>query len=168
MSSCYDGSFLCQKPQYPDFDDIAAKELLNPPSVHEIINQSKFCTFLPINKDDVLGDLTHLLFLRGLNKKTGLYHLWEDFENCTDHDTHTMRCIYVGKGFAKGRINGHIHEKFSGPQQGHLYASFYECENRLSKYLEQLSWTFMPLISMNMKTQAPKNSTQSGMKNGML
>ena len=168
MSSCYDGSFLCQKPQYPDFDDIAAKELLNPPSVHEIINQSKFCTFLPINKDDVLGDLTHLLFLRGLNKKTGLYHLWEDFENCTDHDTHTMRCIYVGKGFAKGRINGHIHEKFSGPQQGHLYASFYECENRLSSIWNNFSWTFMPLISMNMKTQAPKNSTQSGMKNGML
>lgn len=138
MSSCYDGSFLCQSPLYPDFDDIAAKELLNPPSVHEIINQSTYCTQLPINEEDIIGNLTHKMYLKGLNGKTGLYHLWIDHENCTDHDTFTMLCVYVGKGFAEGRINSHIKSKWPNPNEVSLYASFYECSNRISKYLEQL------------------------------
>ncbi|MDC7701608.1 hypothetical protein [Vogesella indigofera] len=137
MSSCYDDSFLCQNPQYPDFDNIAIKELRNPPSVHEIINQSNFCTHLPTNADDIIGDITHKMYLKGLNNKTGLYHLWIEFENCTDHNAHTMLCIYVGKGMAENRINIHIKEKLLNNNVS-IYASFYECSNRISKYLEQL------------------------------
>lgn len=138
MSSCYDGSFLCQDPLYPDFDDIAAKELINAPSAHEIINQSTYCTRLPINEEDIIVNLTHKMYLKGLNGKTGLYHLWIDHENCTDHETFTMLCVYVGKGFAEGRINSHIKNKWPNPDDVSLYASFFECSNRISKYLEQL------------------------------
>lgn len=138
MSSCYDESFLCQNPPYLEFDDTAKLELFNPPSAYEIISQSTFCTHLPLNEGDILGNLNHKMYLKGLSKKTGLYHLWIDYENCTDHDTFTMLGIYVGKGFAEGRINDHIKNKWIHPEGISLYASFYECSNRISKYLEQL------------------------------
>ena len=138
MSSCHLGEFLCQDPQYPEFDHIAQAELKNPPSVQEIINQSVFCTHLPLDDENILGNLTHQIFLKGLNAKSGLYHLWVDFENCTDHDTHTMKCVYVGKGGAEGRINDHVTKKVLKNTGVSIYASFYECSNRMSKYLEQL------------------------------
>lgn len=138
MSSCHLGEFLCQDPQYPDFDRIAQRELKNPPSVQEIINQSVFCTYLPLEDELILGNMTHQMFLKALNTKNGIYHLWVDFENCTDHDTHTMKCIYVGKGFAEVRINNHVFKKKLKNTGVSIYASFYECSNRMSKYLEQL------------------------------
>lgn len=138
MSSCYDGSFLCQNLLYLDFDNIAAKELLNSPSAEEIINQSRYCTKIPINEENIIGNFNHNIYLKGLQGKTGLYHLWIDHENCTDHGTFTMLCVYVGKGFAKDRINSHIKRKWPNPNEVSLYASFYECSNRISKYLEQL------------------------------
>lgn len=138
MSSCHLGEFLCQNPQYPEFDEIAKKELTSPPSAHEIINLSAFCTGLPLEDDFILGNLTHQKFLKGLSAKNGVYHLWVDFENCTDHDTHTMKCIYVGKGMGESRINDHVNKKSLKNTGIPIYASFYECSNRMSKYLEQL------------------------------
>lgn len=91
---------------------------------------------VPIDEAIQLGDLTHGDYLKGLRSKTGLYHLWIDYDNCDDHDTHTMFCVYVGKGLAEVRINSHIKNKW--PKQELLYVSFYECSNRISKYLEQL------------------------------
>lgn len=138
MSSCHLNEFPCQNLKYPDFDDIANKELLSPPSVDEIVNHSVFCTELPLNEENILGNLTHQLYLKGLSEKTGIYHLWVDYENCTDHNTHTMKCVYVGKGFAEGRINDHIIKKNLKETDVSIYVSFYECTNRMSKYLEQL------------------------------
>lgn len=138
MSSCHLSEFLCQNPQYPEFDLIAQRELKSPPSVHEIINRSVFCTYLPLDDERILGDLNHQLYLKSLNAKSGIYHLWVDFENCTDHDTHTMKCIYVGKGTAELRINDHVIKKHLKNTRVPIYASFYECNNRMSKYLEQL------------------------------
>lgn len=93
---------------------------------------------LPLDDDLIIGNLTHQIFLKGLNAKVGIYHLWVDFENCTDHDTHTMKCIYVGKGTAEGRINDHVIKKGLKNTGIPIYGSFYECSNRMSKYLEQL------------------------------
>jgi hypothetical protein len=136
MSSCYDESFFCQNPQYPDFDDIASQELRNPPSAHSIVNESIFCTPVPLDAAGEPGGLTYKDYLRGLNGKTGIYQLWIDYENCTDHDTRTMHCVYVGKGLAEGRVNSHIRTKW--PKAEALYVTFYECSNRMAKYLEQL------------------------------
>lgn len=136
MSSCHDGSFPCQNPDYADFDIIASQELLNPPSAHKIVNESTFCTFVPLDEAIELGDLTHKDYLKGLCGRTGIYQLWINFENCTDHGTYTMLCVYVGKGLAEVRVNSHIKEKW--PKKEDLYVTFYECTNRMAKYLEQL------------------------------
>jgi hypothetical protein len=136
MSSCYDGSFPCQNPAYANFDKIASKELLNPPSAYEIVSKSKFCTLVTLDEAFQLGDLTHKDYLKGLRGKTGIYQLWINYENCTDHDTYTMHCVYVGKGFAEVRVNSHIKDMW--PKMEELYVTFYECTNRMAKYLEQL------------------------------
>jgi hypothetical protein len=136
MSDCIFQDFPCRNPDYTDFDNIARSELLNPPSVHKIINESKFCTFVPIDEAIQLGDLTHRDFLKGLREKVGLYHLWIDHDNCDEHKANTMLCVYAGKGTAEVRINDHIKNKW--PETAYLYVSFYECTNRLAKYLEQL------------------------------
>ena len=136
MPKCLDHDFACQNPDYSDFDSVSTAEMVNPPSANEIINHSNFCTFVPIDENLRIDDLTHKDFLKGLNSKNGLYHLWVEYENCDDHDTHTMRCVYVGKGAAEGRVDEHIKKKF--PDKEMLYVGFYECSNRISKYLEQL------------------------------
>lgn len=136
MPKCYDQDFPCQEPSYGDFDDVANAEMRNPPSANEIINESEFCTFVPIDEAIRLGDLTYHDYLKGLRSKIGLYHLWVEYDNCDDHETHTLLCVYVGKGLAEARIKSHIKEKW--PHHAQLYVSFYECNNRTSKYLEQL------------------------------
>lgn len=136
MSDCISQDFPCQNPDYTDFDNIARCELLKPPSVHKIINDSKFCTFVPIDEAIQLGELTHKDYLKGLREKVGLYHLWIDYDKCDDHATNAMLCVYVGKGTAEARINDHIKKRW--PETAYLYVSFYESTNRLAKYLEQL------------------------------
>ena len=141
LSNCIDQDFPCQDPDYSDFDNTAKAELRNPPSASQIVNESQFCTLVPIDETTQLGDLTHKDYLKGLRGKTGLYHLWIDYDRCDDHQTHTMHCVYIGKGFAEGRINSHIKDKWPKQEQLYpiqLYVSFYECSNRISKYLEQL------------------------------
>ncbi|WP_296280503.1 hypothetical protein [Pseudoxanthomonas sp.] len=136
MPKCEDQDFYCQNPDYTLFDKVASAELINPPTVDEIVNKSKFGTLVPLVPEFRLEDLTHNDFVRGLHDKNGIYHLWVDFDECDDHDTHTLRCVYVGKGFAEERVKEHIKHKFAGSD--HLYVGFYECSNRISKYLEQL------------------------------
>lgn len=136
MPKCRDQEFPCQSPAYLDFDGTAKTELTAIPSASQIVNESAFCTFVPIDEAIQFRDLTYKDYLRGLRGKTGLYHLWVDYDNCDDHDTQTMICVYVGKGLAEARITSHIKTKW--PNQQRLYVSFYECSNRLSKYLEQL------------------------------
>lgn len=136
MFKCLDQNFPCQNPDYTDFDSVINLELKCPLSASQIINESEFCTFVPIDEVIQLGDLTHKDYLKSLRGRVGIYHLWVDYDNCDDHKTNTMLCVYVGKGLAEARINSHI--KRIWPQQESLYVSFFECSNRIAKYLEQL------------------------------
>lgn len=136
MSSCYDGSFPCQDPKYCEFDKIAAAELAHPLTAHQIVNESVYCTYIPLEVDTVLDEVAYKTYLDGLKGKQGVYQMWIDYEHCTDHSTHTMLCVYVGKGWAAGRIDTHIQSKW--PAAAALYVTFYECSNRMSKYIEQL------------------------------
>ena len=136
MPKCEDHDFPCQSLDYSPFDQVAATELLSPILADEIVNSSSFCTYVPTDKNLVIGDLTHRAFLKGLRGKSGLYHLWIDYDDCDDHGTHTMQCVYVGKGFAEVRITDHIKSKWQAGAQ--LYVTFFECSNRISKYYEQL------------------------------
>ncbi len=136
MTSCEDHDFPCQNPDYSRFDKIAANELAKPIAANVLVNESKFCMMIPVSEDSVVGDLNHGLFLRTLRGQSGLYHLWVDYEACSDHGTHTMMCAYVGKGPPETRVASHIKTKW--PQTSFLYTTFTPLENRLAKYYEQL------------------------------
>lgn len=136
MTKCIDQDFPCQNPDYETFDQIALAELAKPISAHALVNESSFCTELPVNDYLLIGDLDHKLYLRELRGQVGIYHLWIDYDVCDDHGTYTMLCVYVGKGFAEFRIDSHVRTKW--PKGTQLYVTFTSMENRLSKYYEQL------------------------------
>lgn len=129
----------CLKNDYDRFDQVCSQELAMSVSIDQIINTSDYCDHLLVdvikqgNPNDDLNLNDHLA---GLNNRVGLYHLWIELEYCDDHKLHTMLCVYVGKGHAKNRILRHIKDRF--PNKHMLYITFYECENRVAKYLEQL------------------------------
>lgn len=136
MTSCEDHDFPCQNPDYDDFDKIAREELSKPIEANVLVNKSEFCMMIPVDDNLVVGDLDHKLFLKTLRGRSGLYHLWVDYEACGDHDTHTMVCAYVGKGPPETRIASHIKKKWRNDAQ--LFATFTLMDNRMAKYYEQL------------------------------
>lgn len=138
-TKCEQQDFPCINISYEKFDRVCHQELRANIRASQIVNESSFCVNIPINQDLSFEGLKTSDYLKSLKKKIGLYHLWIDYDECEDHDKNTLLCIYVGKGFAGGRIKEHIKEKY-----GHLtkldtlFCSFYECPNRIAKYLEQL------------------------------
>ena len=139
--------FQCETQEVPclNFDDYdvfnatCSSELASPITVDEIVNHSKFCISIPVdfseNKtdNDCLNTNDYLSTLKG---KMGIYHLWIDIGHCQDHEKYSLLCVYAGKGIAKKRIKSHIKEKW--PRSEMLFITFYECNNRIAKYLEQL------------------------------
>ena len=128
----------CLSNDYNKFDSICSREFSSLITVDEIVNHSNFCISIPIDltyefQDEFPNVNEHL---SGLGGKVGLYHLWVDYNYCQDHKTYSMMCVYVGKGIALNRIKDHIKTKWPGKEMFHV--SFFECENRISKYLEQL------------------------------
>ena len=136
MTKCELQDFPCINADYSTFDELCSEELKKPVTASEIINKSPYCTIIPISADLQLEELETSDYLKTLHGKMGLYHLWVDYDDCDDHEMYTMKCVYVGKGFAQQRIDSHIKDKF--PNKDSLYVSFFECSNRLAKYLEQL------------------------------
>lgn len=140
MFQCEDYGVPCLQNDYDRFDDVCRSELVNVISVDEIINKSNFCMSLALDFIESTKDNCEFLnlneHLTGLQGKMGLYHLWIEIGHCQDHDMHSLLCVYVGKGWAEGRILSHIKTKW--PEEHMLYITFYECENRIAKYLEQL------------------------------
>lgn len=136
MAKCLDQDFPCQNPDYSDFDNVASSELRDPIPASTFVNESRFCTIVPTDEEQQLGDLDHKSYLKGLRGKIGIYHLWIDYDNCDVHKTNTMICVYVGKGLAGARVDKHVRSKWQKNYM--LYVTFTECNNRLSKYYEQL------------------------------
>ncbi|MDH5897698.1 hypothetical protein ACED66_14535 [Vibrio splendidus] len=119
---------------YSDFDAISSKELSEPISVNEIVSHG---IFFPTYK--YLKEFTeNKKFIRenpvNLLDKMGVYLLWEEY--CVDSEGRKLlECVYVGKGWADERVNEHLREKIESSK---TFVTFYECLNRLAKYLEQL------------------------------
>ncbi|GGW62524.1 hypothetical protein [Vreelandella hamiltonii] len=139
MFECEHQGKSCLENDYYKFDDVAKHELADAPTVEEIVNLSEFCTCLTLpfiegEESDGLLKLTD--YLKKIRNKVGVYHLWIDVGYCQDHGAHSLLCVYVGKGNAVNRLVSHAREKW--PQNQPLYISFYECENRLAKYIEEL------------------------------
>ena len=134
---------------------MVSAELREPISASEIINGSLFCTELPLNPAFIMGDIDHKMYLKGIRGQSGLYHLWIDHEDCDDHRTYTMLCVYVGKGLADQRITSHIKKKWPGGVR--MYATFTEIENRLAKYYEQL---FLDIYGFHLNFNENKGTKQ--------
>jgi hypothetical protein len=137
MPQYLDSSCSCPRDNHVPFDATCRKELALPISAGLILNSSEFCTSFQLDMIQVLdpnlelGDL-----IGGLSKKVGLYHLWIEEDYCHDHLMYSMRGLYVGKGEALGRVKAHALEKL--PPSSLVGVTFFECENRVAKYLEQL------------------------------
>ena len=137
MNDCSSIADPCQyKCDYGAFEQIARLELLEPPSADEILNHSGFCSSFHLDMAHI--DILNVSdYLGSLKNSVGLYFLWVDSgEHCEAHGTHKMICVYIGKGDAKVRIEKHIKDKW--PKDEQFFVSFFECSNRIAKYLEQL------------------------------
>lgn len=68
---------------------------------------------------------------------SGIYFLWHKNGYCPQHNLFHMKCLYVGKGHIRQRINTHFKRKdFS--EEMLVYFTYFEVSNRIAKYLEQL------------------------------
>lgn len=138
MPEMIDSSVLmceCESLKHDRFDSVSNKELCENIAVHDVFNSS-YCVMISVEHIDEKEGLTAHETLADLKGKMGVYGLWAHQTDCYEHDMHRMVCLYVGKGWALGRIKGHIFDKWPGTQL--LYVTFYECENRIAKYIEQL------------------------------
>lgn len=148
MDECQAFSPSCRlQPDYSNLDKILAEELCIPFSAHKILNESNYCIGIPLGMSDL--DLISISeYLEEIRDSIGLYHLWIDMEDsCEHHNFHRMLAVYVGKGLAEIRIKDHIKNKW--PATETIYISFFECENRIAKYLEQL---FLDLYRFELNT----------------
>ena len=116
-----------------------------PLTAHGIVNESKFCTM--IQKDTFhtnsytdleINELTLRDVLRGLEKRKGVYHIWTDDDFCDIHGRRNLECIYVGKGEALTRLLDHAKHPERLLADEPYWITFFECENRVAKYIEQL------------------------------
>lgn len=111
--------------------------VLKPPTADEVINNSAFCTSFQLDQiDGAVGQLTLRDFVSGLDKKVGLYLLWRSEDHCGEHDQYFVRAIYVGKGKALDRVLSHAKKKLRKDEL--IWVTFYECENFIAKFLEQV------------------------------
>ncbi len=136
MNECASATTPCNLlADYSIFDQTLAKEMAIALTADDIVNSSDFCIGIPLVKEVEILSIND--YLSSLSQKVGLYHLWVDSgENCPDHKLHKMICVYVGKGIVGTRIRSHIKEKW--PESEMIYITFFECKNRIAKYLEQL------------------------------
>ncbi|WP_061017337.1 hypothetical protein [Vibrio splendidus] len=65
----------------------------------------------------------------------GVYLCWDVIDYDSRNEQYLLECIYVGKGWAKNRVDKHLKKKMSNNR---YFITFYECENRIAKYIEQL------------------------------
>jgi len=102
--------------------------------------RTPFCSgedFLP----ERAKNLTPGEYLDHLNKKAGVYTVWEPVDKCSYCDKLKLKLIYAGKAGettkagALGRLKSHLKSKFSNHEEIHIV--FFPCINRIAKYYEQ-------------------------------
>lgn len=125
----------CNNLGYDKFDIVAAKELFNPIKLDQIVNGS-YCNHFIINEAKNEDNAALQEVFIDLNGKIGVYCLWMYIGECTSHGKQKYKCLYVGKGHVVERLKEHIKEKWNYPMLIHI--TFFECENRIAKYVEQL------------------------------
>ena len=145
MPQYLDRECRCPPDPYARFDSVISYELSIPLNAHRIVNDSEFCTMIQKDafhknsfKDVEIDDLTLRDVLRGLDKKMGLYHIWTDDDFCDVHKRYNLECLYVGKGAAFTRLLEHAKDRKKLLDDVPYWISFFACDNRIAKYIEQL------------------------------
>lgn len=127
---------ICSEIDNTKFSKTIEEELRVNISLEDIIYTSD-CISISIDDDENPYPLTVNETLSVFKKKEGIYILWIKEEYCSYHnDDAKMLAIYVGKGVVENRLKVHVKTKF--PKSETIYVSFFECSNRISKYIEQL------------------------------
>jgi hypothetical protein len=139
--------FECECPEdpYVEFDAICRAELAQSVPAHIMINEVSFAHPFELTGSQSAPRVVEAVGLKLSQQiqswagKFGVYHIWTcDHAHtvCHKHDTLEMTCVYVGKGPITVRLPDHVKERLSINQR--YFISFYECKNRIAKYLEQL------------------------------
>lgn len=89
-------------------------------------------------KDSDINELTIRDLLRGSDRKMGVYHIWIDDDFCDVHQRHNLECLYVGKGTGLARLWHHAKHPRRLLEDVPYWFTFFACENRIAKYIEQL------------------------------
>lgn len=114
-----------------ELDDILRQELSLPIVFREIIH-SNIGWYVDRNYGS-----PHMIEEWFNGNEEGLYFLWYKDDYCATHGLFHFKCLYVGKGSAAKRIAAHWSHK-ELDTEGVVYFTFFRCENRIAKYLEQL------------------------------
>jgi hypothetical protein len=166
MPQFFDRLCRCPEQPYTRFDNLVSTELALKVSAGLIVNESSFCTMIHRYSMSALDGLELKDLVGGLRGSMGVYHIWRDDDFCDIHQLHNLECVYVGKGKAHTRMLDHMtdslaeeaarrdpdamaalekrraedrkkkKERFLWDEA--YWITFFECENRVAKYLEQL------------------------------
>jgi hypothetical protein len=168
MPQYLDRECRCPPNPYAGFDSVIGCELALKLSASLIVNDTEFCTMIEKDSLKALDELSLRDLLRGLDGKVGVYHIWRDEDFCDIHQRHNLQCVYVGKGAALTRLLDHTSDDRLEKDDDWLldpdarkalekrraedrkkkrerlradepyWISFFECENRVAKSIEQL------------------------------
>ena len=138
MAKCDTQKAPCLTYAHPEFDHVCEGELVKKLSVKDIANESGFSTSVNLDAIEEHHDdcLNSSAYLARLKSRTGLYHIWINTDFCIDHNLFLMQGVYVGTDFAHCEVKSRIQAKW--PDVKEIQISFFECEHRIAKYLEQL------------------------------
>ncbi len=128
--NCFECGCSCSD-TYTEVDDTLRAELNLPMKLYEIAHSS-----IGWYIDKNLGT-PHMIDEWFKESEEGLYFLWYKDDYCDTHHLFHFKCLYVGKGSAAKRIAAHWSNK-ELETEGLVYFTFFKCQNRIAKYLEQL------------------------------
>lgn len=128
--SCFEDCSCTCTDTHKEFDDVINEETKFGSSLLEI-SKSNIGWFT----DKTIAE--QQLALWGIADSFGVYMIWYKEDYCGEHDRFHMKCLYTGKGRIAPRLREHCRKKdFS--EEMICYFSFFPCENRKAKYIEQL------------------------------
>ena len=134
-------SEYCKIPSASFINNVISKELALNIKIENVVSQ-KMVAWNPEfeEKYSTSADLSFREALGNFYQGIGVYMIWEVVENIVYENNYKLECVYVGKGHVEDRML--VHKKKMSSNQCDFFISFYECENRIAKYLEQVILDF--------------------------
>ena len=130
MSPCFDECGCSCGGEAATFDDCLVEETNFGLTLYDITHSG-----IHWYMDKTMGESG----LEGLKfaEREGVYILWHKNDYCPTHGLFHMKALYVGKGDAVKRLRYHWETKNTADEML-IYFTFFPCDNRKAKYIEQL------------------------------